>query len=989
MPRTCWLAVGALAGALLAGSGDRLVLAGAATCLALVGLATIGRRRSASLMALGAALIVARALVGPAEPAPFSEADWAVGADVMRRAVVVTTYAPGAGSQRAVLELGPDPGGAARAYASLPRYPAVGAGDVVELDGRLELAPPPGDSGFAGFLERSGIAYTVRARRLQLVSTGDTPAAALHDVRRGAGDLLGRALPEPQAGLATAVLVGLRDRVSRDVTEDFRVAGLSHVVAISGFHIALVAALAGALLRPLARQPRSVALLCLLAGYALLAGASPSVLRATAMAGTVLVLRICGRRGQAAAALGVAVLLLLVFEPATVTEVGFQLSVAATAGLLRWASSFGEWLRSRLPASLPDWLVETLSVSLAAQLATLPLVLLHFGRLSLVAPLANMLAAPLIPPAMASAGLSLGAGAAASGGVPDLLMAPLILLAAATIGALVTVAELCAGLPLASVEVAPPLDLAAAVAAGLLVLLAARPRAARRRVTGGGKGPSGRATRAGGAAVDRPGHGPSLPRRRRLAAGVVAVLVLAVLASSVVAARPDGRLRMSVLDVGQGDAILLVGPAGSRLLVDTGPDPDLLLRQLDARLPAWDRRIDLVVITHPHEDHVAGLALLLERYRIGSIAEPGMIGLGPGDAAFRERLAGLGRTTRILGAGDRFTLDGADVDVRWPLPGRVPSQPASGGKDVNNVSIVLDISFGQRRLLLTGDIEEEVDRQLLLTGLSTSADRPFDVLKVAHHGSRTATTDELLEQVAPKIALISAGAYNPYGHPSPATVARLQARGARVLRTDIDGSIEVSTNGVDLVVGATGGRPRAAAALGAGDLGAWAARGGAVNGRAPGEWAAARGPGFCPIPIGPGLGQAGSYNRFDDRPLPLGRRAAAARPRASRLAAPTQRRGSRRGGLPGRARTDQRCPGRCRPGGGSGPPSRHRQGTSGRRPAQGAGARGRRGGTSDRKGTRRARSGDRQPSGQPTSRRRPLAPVEPFSVPRGAARCLC
>src|SRR5688572_17392237 len=264
---------------------------------------------------------------------------------------------------------------------------------------------------------------------------------------------------------------------------------------------------------------------------------------------------------------------------------------------------------------------------------------------------------------------------------------------------------------------------------------------------------------------------------------------------------------MTVLDVGQGDAILLEGPTGGRILVDTGPDPDLLLSLLDERLPAWDRRLDLVVITHPHEDHVSGLALLLDRYRIGGVAEPGMIGPGPGDAAFRRRMAELNWQTRVIAAGDGLALDGVRIAIQWPPPGSVPLRSTDGGTGVNNVSLVLDIRFGQRRMLLTGDVEEQIDPRLLAAGLA-EPEAPLDVLKVAHHGSATATTDAFVAQMAPRVAVISAGWGNPYGHPSPDTVARLEQGGAQLFRTDLDGTIAISTDGHDLAAHAGGGRPR-------------------------------------------------------------------------------------------------------------------------------------------------------------------------------------
>ena len=265
---------------------------------------------------------------------------------------------------------------------------------------------------------------------------------------------------------------------------------------------------------------------------------------------------------------------------------------------------------------------------------------------------------------------------------------------------------------------------------------------------------------------------------------------------------------MTVLDIGQGDSILLQGPNGGRMLIDTGPDPDRLLTLLDQRLPAWDRRIDLVVLTHPHEDHVAGLALLLDRYRIGAVVEPGMIGLGPGDAAYRRRMTELGRESRVVAAGDRLMLDGIKLNVEWPFRGRVPLRATDSGTQINNVSIVLDLAFGQRRMLFSGDVEEEIDPQLLAAGIADELTAPLDVLKVAHHGSRTATTDAFVERLDPRVAVISAGWGNPYGHPSPETVGRLVDSGAQLFRTDVDGSVEISTNGDDLVAQAGGGRPR-------------------------------------------------------------------------------------------------------------------------------------------------------------------------------------
>ena len=255
-----------------------------------------------------------------------------------------------------------------------------------------------------------------------------------------------------------------------------------------------------------------------------------------------------------------------------------------------------------------------------------------------------------------------------------------------------------------------------------------------------------------------------------------------------------------MLDVGQGDAILVESRAGGRMLVDGGPDPERLLLELDARIPPWDRRIDLVVLTHPHEDHVAGLVRVLERYRVGRVFEPGMHGPGPGWDAWDEALR-RGPPRATLAAGARLRLDEVTLTVLWPEPG-VPVEPASTGRGINDTSIVLLGEANGRRFLLTGDAEEDVDPRLLARGLPR-----IDVLKVAHHGSATATSAALLDATRPGVALVSVGTGNDYGHPAPTTLARLRDVGARLYRTDLHGTVVVDLRTDGLAVHASGAAP--------------------------------------------------------------------------------------------------------------------------------------------------------------------------------------
>jgi competence protein ComEC len=428
----------------------------------------------------------------------------------------------------------------------------------------------------------------------------------------------------------------------------------------------------------------------------------------------------------------------------------------------------------------PAWLLEALGVSLAAQAATLPLTLLDFERVSLISPLANLLIAPLVAPSMLLTVIALLIGVLISLGAPALLFAPLTFVCAIGIGAMVAIAHFCASLPFATLDVAPPLNyIAAAITAATVFLVARRkPKQIASKPEAKKEAPK------------------PLSHRRVGAAGSASLAVILVLVGG---SRPDGRLHVTVLDVGQGDAILLQGPAGGRMLIDTGPDPDRLITLLDQRIPTWDRRLDAVVLTHPHEDHVAGLALLLTRYRIGAVIEDGMLGPGPSDAAYRAQLAQQGRTTQVAHQGDELWLDGARLDVDWPLPGTVPRDPPRTGKEINNASVVIELHFGARDMLFPGDAEEEVDPQLLAAGLAQRLGPQLDLLKVAHHGSRTATTQALLDALHPRVAVISVGADNDYGHPAPETLARLEQSGAQVFRTDLDGSVEITTDGTDLL----------------------------------------------------------------------------------------------------------------------------------------------------------------------------------------------
>ena len=268
-------------------------------------------------------------------------------------------------------------------------------------------------------------------------------------------------------------------------------------------------------------------------------------------------------------------------------------------------------------------------------------------------------------------------------------------------------------------------------------------------------------------------------------------LAAAVLWAAAMAA-PDGRLHVTVLDVGQGDAIFVVTPSGRQLLVDGGPDRQSLMQALGGRIPFWDRSLDVVVLTHAHQDHLEGLVETLRRYQTDLVVQPATHISSPLYAEWLEARASPERVL-VAQAGQEIHL-GDGVRMRVLGPGAVPL--AGTTSDIDNNSVVLRLEYGEVSFLLTGDIYTEAESALLAHGSPLGA----TVLKVPHHGSGLASSSRLLASVAPHLAVVSAGSKNPFGHPHPQTVARLQEQLApgHLLLTSERGSVTFTTDGTRL-----------------------------------------------------------------------------------------------------------------------------------------------------------------------------------------------
>ena len=714
--------------------------------------------------------------------------------------------------------------------------PEMHAGDRVAVVAQARLPQLFRDEGAfdrRAYLQTQGVDLTASLRSSELIEritrARPSPRTTLARFRRRLREHLAALFPNApdEAAVLRALLLGDRSFLDRAESVNFQKTGVFHVLVVAGLHVGAFAAFLFWLARrlKLSRFATSIALVCCVAIYVAVVEQRPPVLRAALMTSVVIIALLFFRRVELLNSVAIAALILLVASPLLLADSSFELSflsmfcIAALAlpwlqqsiepfarGLRGWRDvtrdvshpppvaqfridlrSVAAWIEARLSSrvaigttrtaalalSLLFRAAEMIVLTIVLQIGMLPLLARDFHRVTLSGPLANLFAVPLtgilVPLGFATLALSLFSHNAAA-----LFALPLRWLTAFLVDAVNYVSHI----PRWSYRVpAPPLWLMLFFFSVAILLAIALRLAA--------------------------GHWTWIRR------SIFAVLLAAATAIAFFPFAPrwqHGSLELTVIDVGQGDSLLLVSPSGHTLLVDAGGSFIDPTQRSESRGPdpgeeavspyLWSRgfkQIDVVALTHAHQDHIGGLSAIFENFKVRTlwlgreVASPQQEQL--------EKLA-TDNGTKVIHErrGNHLEWDGAAADFLWPQI--VPEEIAPSAK--NDDSLVFRVAYGDRSFLLPGDAEKSAEQSIL--GESAPGALRADVLKIGHHGGKNSTTPDFLAAIQPRLAIISSGSENPYGHPAPQLLERLQQAGITVLRTDTNGAIHLLTDGKKFAV---------------------------------------------------------------------------------------------------------------------------------------------------------------------------------------------
>lgn len=653
------------------------------------------------------------------------------------------------------------------------RLTNVKYGDRIRATGAL-ITPAEWDTfSYADYLGRQGVFTVMPYAGVEVLESGyGSPFfGSLIDLKLTVQRQISLALPEPQAGLLTGILLGNERGISPELADDFSRVGASHIIAISGFNMVIVSAIVMRFFESIFRDRKAPAILAgviVITVYTVFVGANLAVVRAAMMSSLLVIAQAFDRKTYVPASLAFVTLLLSIAIPSVIQDIGFQLSFLAVFGLSTFADPMSQWFRSLLERGLPSstanlvhtFLNEPLIVSLAAQIATLPLIVLYFGRFSIVSLVVNVLIVPvqtiLLVVGMVAVGVTFLSPAI--GGI--LYWIDMFFLSWS-----IEVVRRFAQLPFADVALNIDSRLIQALYVFLFggaIMSAIRPPWWIRLVN-------------------------FITQRTMFVLVSIVGVVIPILMVGMVVSRPDGQLHVWMLDVGHTNAILLQTPNGAHMLIDGGRFPSRLLTALGDRLPYHDREIEILAVTHPDEFDISALNAILERYTVGVALLNGQPNRTETYLELQDRLSTTNTVT--VQAGYQITLDdGVIIDVLHPQAD--PSIIDPLGDHV----MVLRVSYGDVSILLTSDISRVGQGEILRQGISPTS----SVMQLPNHGTIQSLDDEFLELVQPQVVLVQSDQANRRGDPDADVLAMLGD--ISIFRTDELGTIHLLSDGQSIWV---------------------------------------------------------------------------------------------------------------------------------------------------------------------------------------------
>jgi competence protein ComEC len=669
--------------------------------------------------------------------------------------------------------------GLALVYAD--RFSGFTYGDRLRIRGTPTTPPTFDTFSYRDYLARGGVYTLVRYGQITLLEhdQGSPILAALFDIKERSHQLITRLLPSPQSALLTGILLGNDNDIPPEVASAFNQTGTTHIIAISGSNITIIAGLLFVLFGRLkSKWLGAFAMLVGIGVYTIFVGATASVVRAAIMGSLAILALRFGRRSDGLTALAASVWFMTMLNPATLFDVGLILSCAATLGLVLYTQPLTrlvERIASRLFAADTARQVtaaasDAVLITFAAQITTLPVIFLVFGRFSAISFLVNMLVIPAQAPIM-----SLGILSVVIGAIWLPLGQLLAWLVNIPVAYTLAVIRAAAQLPGASV----PITLEPTVFVGYYVVLFGATAVLARP----------------------PDERQAWLARLRQAAMTPAVgilgLALAVLLWATALSRPDGRLHVWFLAVGQGNAVLIQTPRGAHLLVDGGENPTQLRTAIGDRLPFYQRDLDALFVTQPKPGTIAALPPLFDRYNVRTVISSGLAGKDETYRALLDKIGSSGAQTIVATTGYRLqTDDGVTIDVLNP-----PGKPGPTDNP-DDAALVLRLTYGDATFLLTSELSPQRVESLLASRQYLRA----AVLLLPSNGREKPNTDAWLAAIGPQVAVVEAEAGSRTALPAPHVLDYLGAKQIPVYRTDMQGTIEIASDGQQLWISTASSR---------------------------------------------------------------------------------------------------------------------------------------------------------------------------------------